>query len=296
MVSSGTELTARETRWTIPSMVKNNFVLREANGVPLYVCRALESVPGLRHGFSTRRGGISALPQGALNLTNLAWDSPEAVHENRRRFLSAVGLEHAELATLSQIHSDRIHIIEQNRGGRNTRPRADAQMTRLRGIALGVQVADCFPILIADRVMGSIAAVHAGWRGTAERIVSKTVTAIQRTYGSDPRDLLVAIGPGIRACCFEVGPEVLDVFRHNFPEMELPPGNFRGPAHLDLSEAIAIQLVEAGVEAGNVFDLESCTRCGTAEFFSYRGEGVCSGRMMAVIGWACDPQVPLQAK
>jgi YfiH family protein len=272
-------------------MEKNSFVRREANGVPVYVCRALESVPGLRHGFSTRHGGVSLLPEGALNLTDLAWDSAEAVRENRRRFLSAVALETSELATLAQIHSDRVHIIEQNGGAENTRPKADAQITRLRGVAIAVQVADCFPVLVADPAGGAIAAVHAGWRGTAERIVSKAVSAMQSAFGSNPRELLVAVGPGIRACCFEVGPEVLDVFRRNFPGMKLPPEIRRRSANLDLAAAIRLQLEEAGVPNGKVFDVELCTRCGSDEFFSYRREGGRSGRMMGVIGWERAPEI-----
>jgi YfiH family protein len=266
-------------------MGKNSFVRREATGVPVYVCGALESVPGIRHGFSTRHGGVSMLPEGALNLTNLAWDSAEAVRENRRRFLSAVALESSKLATLSQIHSDRVHIIEQKSGAANTMPQADAQITRLRGVAIAVQVADCFPVLVADSAGGAIAAVHAGWRGTAERIVLKAVSVMQSAFGSNPGDLLIAVGPGIRACCFEVGAEVLDVFRHNFPGMKLPAENPRRPANLDLAAAIRVQLGEAGVPDRNVFDVGLCTRCESAEFFSYRREGARSGRMMGVIGW-----------
>lgn len=266
-------------------MSDTGFIRREVDGIPFYVCRTLESVTGLRHCFSTRSGGVSALPANSLNLSYVDWDSIAAVDENRRRLMTSLNLESMPLATLSQIHSDRVHIIEEKPNQGNDRPRADALATQLRGVALGVQVADCFPVLIADRAGGGIAAVHAGWRGSVQRIAARAVAALRSRFGARPTELLAAIGPGIRGCCFEVGPEVSARFEEQYPGMPLQRPNPANPSRalLDLPQALRLQLAEAGVRASHIFDAGLCTKCNAAEFFSYRGEGPRSGRLMAVI-------------
>jgi YfiH family protein len=266
-------------------MKANMFVLRKANGVSYYSCRAFEELPGLHHGFSTRHGGIPGAPACSLNLGNSTWDSAERVNGNRHRFLSAVHLQEAHLVTLHQVHSDRVHIIKEIFGQGN-KSEGDALITKVEGIALSVQIADCLPVLIADPVKKVVAAVHSGWRGTLKGIALKTVQEMQNAFGSNPEHLLVAVGPGIRACCFEVGQEVADAFNHEYPgcaltkPMKARPGKFL----LDLPNALEIQFQTAGIPPNNRHDLAACTRCNPNEFFSYRAEGPSSGRMMAVIG------------
>jgi polyphenol oxidase len=252
--------------------------------VPYYSCSALDELGFVRHGFSTRHGGVSALPARSLNLSHVSWDSPERVDENRRRFMSALDLRTATLVTLSQVHSDRVHIIEE-KDGRWNRPQADALATTRDSIALGVQTADCFPLLVVDPIARAVASLHAGWRGTLARIVSKTLRAMQLSLGCEPARLLVAIGPAIRHCCFEVGPEVTEAFEMQFPGVPLsePHPSNAGKFLLDLRQALNLQFAELGVSHSQVFDLEACTRCSQDEFFSYRGEGPKSGRLMAVI-------------
>lgn len=267
-------------------MSTSDFTRREENGIPIYACRALEELPFVRHGFSTRIGGVSAGDAGLLNLSRVPWDQPALVDENRRRFLNAVGLHGTHLVTISQVHSDRIHIIENNSGQWNASAAGDALVGRLAGTALAVQVADCFPILVADPSTQAIAAIHAGWRGTRSRILAKTVAAMKRSLGSEPANLRVAIGAGIRACCFEVGAEVVAQFHQEYPTGALAS---RHPLHegkflLDLPAALHYQAEEAGIKSDTVFDLGLCTWCNSEEFFSYRREGDRSGRMMGLIG------------
>jgi polyphenol oxidase len=267
-------------------MPTSDFTRKVENGVPIYRCRALEELPFVRHGFSTRTGGVSAGEAGLLNLSCVPWDLPELVAENRRRFLDAAGLHGTHLATISQVHSDRIHIIENNTGQWNASATGDALVSRVRGTVLAVQVADCFPILVADPETGTAAAIHAGWRGTRSRILAKTVAAMKRSAGSEPASLRVAIGAGIRACCFEVGAEVVAQFHHEYPTGALAS---RHPQHegkflLDLPAALRYQAEEAGIKSDTVFDLGLCTCCNSDEFFSYRREGDRSGRMMGLIG------------
>ena len=266
-------------------MIQNFFVRREIRGVPYYSCLALEESPHVRHGFSTRQGGVSPLPQADLNLSYVSWDAPERVGENRRRFLSALDLSATRLVTLAQIHSDRLHIIEETPSQRNRRLEGDALATVRPGTALAVQVADCFPILLADGRANAVAAIHAGWRGILARVLTKTVAALRASLGTDPGNLRVAIGPAIRRCCFEVGEDVVAQFRAAYPRVELaePRAGCPGKHLLDLRRALDIQCAEAGIPPGNIFDLQACTRCNPGEFFSYRAEGAHSGRMMGVI-------------
>src|ERR1051326_3009562 len=161
-------------------MADNGFTRVTSGSINTFRCRALDEVNGLHHAFSTRRGGTSSDGARSLNLGYVPWDLREQVDENRRRFLNAAGMEDALLITVSQTHSDELHIIREKPRQWNQRPRADALATRLDGLALAVQVADCFPILIADPKTDVVAAVHSGWRGTLARILSKTVSSLGR--------------------------------------------------------------------------------------------------------------------
>ncbi len=239
----------------------------------------------MRHGFSTRQRKDTFQPPCSFNLSHVSWDPLERVEANRRRLLYALDLQEAHLATLRQIHSSRVHIIKENPGNWN-QLEGDALATKLGGIALAVQAADCFPILIADPKRQAVAAVHSGWRGTLAHIFERTVAEMRYEFGSDPGGLLVAVGPGIRACCFEVDSEVAESFDREYSGASLSRRGGSGPGKylVDMPKALQIQFRDAGIRRQNVHDLGACTRCDAGEFFSYRAEGPRSGRMMAVIG------------
>jgi len=265
-------------------MRRSGFVLRQARGIPVYSCRALEKLGGFCHGFSTRRGGAPALSECSLNLGYTAWDTPERVDQNRRRFLDAIRLDEARLVTLHQVHSNRVYIIRDNSGQWN-QPEADALITGMEGVALAVQTADCLPALFADPETKTIAAVHAGWRGTLAHILPVTVGHMRTSFGVDPANLRVAVGPGIRSCCYEVGPEVAELFDDEFPGANLAaPAQAPGKYLLDLCRALEADAHRAGIKPEHFYDSCLCTRCRGDEFFSYRAEGARAGRMMAVIG------------
>lgn len=261
-------------------MEKGGFVLRAVQGIRYYSCSALAAVPGLRHGFSTRIDAGS--PPSCFNLGYTSWDSAERVDANRRRFLSALKLEHARLATVHQVHSNRVHIIDDG-GTEWNRPEADALVTRASGIVLAVQVADCLPVLLADPAKRALAAVHSGWRGTLSGILPAAIAVMKRSFGCRPADLLVAVGPGIRTCCMEVGGEVAELFEKKYPNsiVSADGGKFR----LNLVGVLEAQMDAEGIPADNRRDLGACTRCNPAEYFSYRAEGAASGRMMAAIAF-----------
>jgi YfiH family protein len=293
----------------------------------------------LRHGFSTRAGGVSTIydggrEAGALNLGWTEQDDAANVAENRRRFLAEIAGKSVPcslfpdpcLITLRQIHSGLIRIIGSDEiaepvclrtaDGRAVL-RGDAMMTDRPGVVLGIQTADCVPVLVADVRRRAVAVFHAGWRGTLARIVERGVGTMRLRYGSRPQDLVAAIGPSIGACCYSVGEELRfefesqfayapqlftevydsDPVRDKYPLLFLTaraPGHSNiGPQiHLDLWEANRRQLVDAGVPAKRITVVGECTACtglgipAGRKYFSHRAESGFTGRMLSAIGLA----------
>jgi YfiH family protein len=287
--------------------------IKSANKARLTILRSenLARIPWLVHGFSTRLGGFYRVYGGkTLNLGFTKQDSPSAVERNRAAFLSQLGARSGKkewpLVTLRQIHSDLIHCVAEL-------PKeplvGDGLITRMPGILLGIQTADCLPVILVDAQQRAVGVFHAGWRGTVKRIVEKGVGEMRRCFDSRPQNIKAAIGPGIHACCYDVGPEVRQQFESQFayaerlfreikesdPVREKYPLLFmtaRAPGHselptkilLDLVEANRRQLVDAGVSPKNIGVSPLCTACRADLLFSYRAEKGVTGRMMAVAG------------
>ncbi len=280
----------------------------------------LDTLPWLVHGFSTRMGGSSrAYGRGDLNLGLTKDDARSVVTRNRAAFLRELGaVTHQRrgsrkvgtslwpLITLRQIHSDVIRrvdsIPEEPLSG-------DGLITATPGLLLAIQTADCLPVILVDAKRHVVGVFHAGWRGTVKRIVEKGVGEMHRCFGSRPRDLKAAIGPGIQGCCYEVGEEVRVKFESQFeygaslfrevkesdPVREKYPLLFlsaRAPGHSDLPKKIFLDLVEAnrqqllaaGVSAKSIEASSQCTNCHPELLFSYRAEKGKTGRMMGVAG------------
>jgi len=282
--------------------------IRQARGLQLVESRALGKLGWLAHGFSTRPGGASLLEgKPALNLGFTDWDERKRVEANREKFLAAVDPREMPLVTLRQFHSDVIHVAA---APCTDAPKADALITNSPGLLLGVQTADCVPILLADTRRRVVAAIHAGWRGTLARIAVKTLGRMQMEFGTRPRDVVAALGPAIGRCCYEVGPEVAQAFAAQFPSAAdwfdgpfeqlahgeeplwlpwltmMPPGHVPPPprVQLDLRASNRWQLIDAGVPEKQIAVSDLCTACRTDLLFSYRREGAKTGRLMAVIG------------
>ncbi|HXJ05990.1 MAG TPA: peptidoglycan editing factor PgeF [Candidatus Acidoferrum sp.] len=276
---------------------------RASRGLQLLQVPAFSKLPWLIHAFSTRPGGVSELDgQKVLNLGSTDWDSPANVQENRRRFQSAAGAADLPLITLKQFHSDVIHLFHD---APSDPCRGDASITNRPNLLLAIQTADCVPILLVDPKKRAIAAIHAGWRGTLARIVAKTLGKMQMHFGTNPRELLAAIGPSIGPCCYEVGTEVATQFLSQFPDAPdyfdefrsgdepnpiqwlnmMPPGHQPPPKGvlLDLRKANRSQLLAAGLRTQNIHTIDLCTACRPDLLFSYRKEGPASGRLMSVI-------------
>ncbi len=304
-------------------------------GVQVLSAPQLTAIPWLVHGFSTRTGGVSTeYGSHQLNLGFTEEDTRPNVERNRQKFIAKVlaaspvaKLKAAPpakpwpLVLLNQVHSGAIHrvwganppedarlTLRDARRGSAPQTAGDGLITNARGVLLGVKVADCYPIILADRRKKAVGIFHAGWRGTVQRIVEKGVGEMRRHFRCRPQDLVAVIGPGIGACCYEIGEEVEarfesqfayaptlfeDVFdswslKTKYPMLFL---NQRAPGHgepalsrhLDLVKANRQQLLDAGLPAENIHALGLCTSCRTDIFFSYRKERV-TGRMLAVVG------------
>jgi polyphenol oxidase len=280
----------------------------------------LNGFPWLVHGFSTRLGGFSrAYGSDALNLGFTKDDSRAAVERNRAAFLRQLGAGSEPgrgprkarshlwpLVTLRQVHSDIIRFVDSPPESQLV---GDGLITATPGVLLGIQTADCLPIVLVDSKRRAVGVFHAGWRGTVKRIVEKGVGEMRRRFGSRPCDLTAAIGPGIQGCCYEVGAEVREKFESQFayaeklfreveesdPVREKYPLLFltaRAPGHsvlpkkilLDLVEANRQQLLTVGVPEKSIEASPLCTNCHPDLLFSYRAEKGRTGRMMGVGG------------
>jgi len=206
----------------------------------VYRCAAWESLGWLEHGFGTRQSE--------------GWLPEEAS------------------ADLKQIHSD---VIVRAETPASRFCEGDALVTDRPGLWIRIRTADCLPVLLMDGRRRAVAAVHCGWRGTALELAALAVRRMGEEFGSDPADVRAAVGPGIAACCFEVGPEVAREFRGAFPERS----DLEGRANVDLAEAVARQLEGVGVRRDRIEASGLCTRCGGERFHSYRRDRERAGRM-----------------
>ena len=250
------------------------------------VCRALEE-KGFANGFSTRLGGVSAFPENDLNLAGFGEDANENIFENRRRFLQTFDGDFT-LSTAWQVHGDAIKTVKNLDEAKDGNGRFDALASNLPNILVGVKTADCVPILIGDAKTRAFAAVHAGWRGTVESIVKKTIAKMRDKFGTKPEDLICAIGAAATVKNYEIGQDVIDALREKFPESKhLFKPTRDQHALIDLHLANKEQLVSAGVFPENIFTAPFCTMERTDLFFSYRKEKKLygkTGRLLSVIG------------
>jgi polyphenol oxidase len=267
-------------------LTDSGFYWREHDGVKVLVCRALEE-QGFANGFSTRLGGVSPFPENNLNLAGFDEDLAENIYENRRRFLNVFAGDF-QLATAWQVHGDGVKIVKTNEDAVNSDEKFDSLVSNLDNVLIGVKTADCVPVLIGDTKTKAYAAVHAGWRGTVQSIVRKSVEAMQKMYGTDPQNLVCAIGPAAGCESYEIGSNVIEAFADSFKESGKYFRKTRdGHALVDLHSANEDQLLGLGIPAENIFKAPFCTMARTDLFFSYRVEKKLygkTGRLMSVIG------------
>lgn len=220
---------------------------------------AWQELPWLVHGWTTSAAG----------------DFRRLPAENELNRILAVSRMEPRL--LRQVHSNRV-LVANSPESQSERPdEADGLVTRQPGLLLGIRTADCLALLFVDRRRRAVAAVHAGWRGTVQKVAASAVKKLRQEFGSVPKEIEVAVGPGIGKCCFEVGDEVAEQFDPSVTSAHARP-------HIDLYAANRKQLSETGIPEKNIWSSNLCTHCSPRQFFSYRRDGDAAGRMLATIG------------
>jgi YfiH family protein len=229
---------------------------------------SLSSLAGIRHGFFTRDGGVSSGIYASLNGGVGSSDAPDQVAENRARMAATLGVARDCLLTCYQVHSPDV-VIAEVPWSREARPHADAIVTRVAGLAVGVSTADCGPVLFADAQVRVVGAAHAGWRGALSGVLEATLAAMER-LGAKRARIAAALGPMISQSNYEVGPDLVERFLAAEPgnAQFLIPSTRAQHALFDLPGYIAMRLQRAGIEQFD--DLGLCTYADPARFFSYR--------------------------
>ncbi|GAA4467425.1 peptidoglycan editing factor PgeF [Nibrella saemangeumensis] len=236
----------------------------------------LSSLEGLVVAESTRHGGVSPQPYASLNLGMNTSDDPANVAENRRRFFEALTIEPDRVASSHQIHG--ADVLLTTEPGRYDG--YDALITNQPDLYLAVSTADCVPVLIYDQRHRAVAAVHAGWRGTASGIVSLTLKAMQEQFDTHPGDCYAYVGTCIDETSFDVGPDVAEQFGPNHKRID----PFSGKAFINLKSANTKQLTDFGIPAAHIAVSTFSTVLDNKDYFSHRHEKGQTGRMLAVIG------------
>lgn len=251
----------------------------ESGKVIYYIFPELEALGFFRHWITSRHGGVSEGGYGSLNLGDHVGDRAESVAENRRKvFETFTGGRPVYLP--EQVHSSECVEVSSDS---DRRQKCDSVLVGRAGVGVGVLTADCLPIILADPVSRSAAVVHAGRAGVFKKIVTATVEAMAERFAAERGDLLAAVGPGIRSCCYEVGSEIFEGYEE-FKPIFSPTGGGKGK--LDMVSAISGELERAGLDSGNILDCGVCTSCESGEFFSHRVEtlkGGSAGRFMTGI-------------
>lgn len=252
-----------------------SIVDRIEKNVPFLACDGFLAAGGVAHGFSTRLGGVSEGIYDSMNLGLHRGDEPERVAENFRRFTAAIGAEFEGLVLSNQVHGNTVRTITAaDRGLGLQRPpwEADGLITDIPGVCLTIFTADCLPILLYDPVRRVVAAVHAGWRGTAMGIAGTAVNAMVERYGCQPGDILAAIGPGISLCCFETDEDVPNAMTEAMGASALHHIEVRdnGKFHVDLKGMNALRLEKSGLSPEHIAVSDACTMCQHERFWSHR--------------------------
>lgn len=252
--------------------------LKEKNHVPYIQFKNLSATGIVKHGFSTRKGGVSTGIFSSMNLNFKRGDDPDAVLENYRRMAAALNMRVEDMVLSDQTHTTNVRVItEEDRGKGILKPQdysdVDGMITNVPGIVLVTSYADCVPLYFVDPVRKAIGLSHSGWKGTVGHIGQKTVWKMHEVYGSEPKDIVAAIGPSICQSCYEVSDDVAEAFRANFTADEaadilLDKGN--GKYQLDLWKANWYVLADAGILPEHLSVTDLCTACHPDLMWSHR--------------------------
>jgi hypothetical protein len=258
--------------------VLNRSALRLKNNLPYFEIPELTNLGWIRHAFLTRQGGVSLPPYDSLNLSDKNGDLEKFVLQNKNFVSAAFGFESRHLILLDQMQQDHILILKKPIGTLPPPLEYDALITNSSNTYLGIQTADCLPIFMANPKKKVIAAVHAGRQGTALHITAKVIEKMEGEFNGSSKDLLIAIGPSIGPCCYEIDEWV---FRSEWEPFSIL--RCGGKWMVDLAQINIAQMKREGIKEEQIFWINLCTRCHSDLFFSYRGEGQ-TGRQLSFIG------------
>ena len=259
--------------------------LKEREGVPFFSYPLLENTGMVRHGFSTRLGGVSKGHCATMNINTTRGDDPAAIEENERRIAAAIGVERERMVFTRQTHTTNVAVVDE-RHIRQALAETDGIITNTPGLCLVTFYADCVPLYFVDPVKRVIGLSHSGWRGTVHKMANVTVQKMQEVFGCEPSDLLAAIGPSICQDCYEVSEDVILKFRENYREEDWDSLYYRKPNgkyQLDLWRANERNLLEAGVKQEHIAVTNVCTCCNPELLFSHRVTGNERGTLSAFL-------------
>lgn len=254
-------------------------VLNSCGTAPFIEFPDLTAISFIKHGFSTKLGGVSKGIYKSMNLGFLRGDEEDKVRENYNRICRSIGIDEKDLVFTDQVHGTVVRrATKEDKGKGFLYPRdyqgVDGHITNEIGVPLIVFTADCVPLFFVDKKKHAIGAVHSGWRGTKEKIAKITVERMNEEFGSDCKDMIAVIGPSIGAECYEVSDDVAQEFKNNYSKEEIRQFLFAGKEkdkyQLDLWKANQIALLQAGIKKENIIISELCTMCHSELLFSHR--------------------------
>ncbi len=262
--------------------------------VPYISFPALSKIPFIKHGFSTRLGGVSKGIYSSMNLGSPKLevrDNPDNIKENFERIAKSIGVKPESMVVSDQVHKTTIRLVNKSDRGKGLySPRdfkeVDGLITNEAGVTLVTKYADCVPLYFVDPIMKTIGSSHAGWKGTVEKIGQITINEMIKHFQSKPQDIIAVIGPSICQDCYEVGEEVVVRFKDAFHSKwhgDIISKNENGSYQLNLWQANKIVLLEAGLKLENIHLSSVCTSCNRDLLFSYRKEKGQRGSLAAFL-------------
>lgn len=265
--------------------------VREKGEVPYLTFPAFENLQGIRHGFSTRLGGVSQGYLSSMNLSFTRGDEESRVRENFRRIGEAIGFCEKDLVFSQQTHTTNVRVVTQkDRGNGYTQPLpyqdVDGLVTGEKGLVLATFYADCVPLFFADPKLRVIGLSHSGWRGTVGKIGCQTVEVMRKEFGCRPEDILAAVGPSICQDCYEVSGDVIEAFQENYEKdcwESLFYEKAKGKYQLNLWRANELALLEAGILPEHISVTDLCTCCNPDILYSHRASQGRRGNLAAFL-------------
>lgn len=265
----------------------NEHILEEkiVKGVPYLSYPMLENTGIVNHGFSTRLGGVSTGHCATMNISTTRGDDPDAIKENKRRIAAAIGVKVEDFTYTFQTHTTNVAAVEESDRGKQFME-TDGLVTNVPGICLVTFYADCVPLFFVDPAHRAIGLSHSGWKGTVHKMGKVTVERMREKFGTDPSQVVAAIGPSICQECYEVSEDVIEQFRENFRKElweELFYRKENGKYQLDLWRANRAVLMEAGIAGERIAVTNVCTHCNPDILFSHRSTGTDRGNLSAFL-------------